>query len=150
MRWSFSTIWPAAVPSSMTVFSITREAVERIYEQARAEAPREACGMLGGSGLNATIAYSTENSDTSNVTYNIDPQEAFSVVKQMRSDKVDFVACYHSHPETEAYPSPTDKSKAGDSELVYVIVSLRRPDEPELRAYLINDGQVVELDVRID
>ena len=134
----------------MPVFSITREAVERIYAQTRAEAPREACGMLGGSGLHATIAYPTKNADTSNITYSIDPQEAFSVIKQMRADAVDFIAGYHSHPETEAFPSPTDKGKAGDSELVYVIVSLRRPDQPELRAYLIDGGEVEELDVQIN
>ncbi len=60
------------------------------------------------------------------------------------------VGIYHSHPETEAYPSPTDKGKAGDSDLVYVIVSLRRPDQPELRAYRINGGEVEEFEVRID
>ena len=134
----------------MVVFSITSEAVERIYAQARSEAPREACGMLGGSELHATTAYPTKNVDTSNVTYSIDPQEAFSVIKQMRTDAVDFIAGYHSHPETEAYPSPTDKRKAGDSDLVYVIVSLRRADEPELRAYRIDGGEVEELDVRVD
>ncbi len=133
----------------MPVFSIKHEAVENIYAQARAEAPREACGMLGGSGLEATKAYPTKNSDTSNITYSIEPQEAFSVIKRMRADNVDFIACYHSHPETEAYPSPTAKAEAGNSELVYVIVSLQRPDEPELRAYRMNGDDVEELEVRV-
>ncbi len=133
----------------MAVFKITREAVETIYAHAGRDAPREACGMLGGTGLTATIAYPTNNADTSALTYSIDPQEAFSVIKQMRSDGVDFMAAYHSHPATEAYPSPTDKAKAGDSDLVYLIVSLRFPDQPEPRAYRMFADQVEELGIEI-
>jgi proteasome lid subunit RPN8/RPN11 len=134
----------------MTTFRISGDLVDSIFTHARAEAPREACGMLGGSGATVTAVYPTNNSDTSNVTYSIDPQEAFRVVRQMRADGVDFIAVYHSHPETEAYPSPTDRDKAGDSDLIYMIVSLRRPDNSEIRAFKLNEGQVVELEMRID
>ncbi|MDP1809489.1 MAG: M67 family metallopeptidase [Actinomycetota bacterium] len=131
----------------MDTFTISQELVDRIVAHARQEAPHEVCGMLGGSGVTATRVYLTDNPDASALTYSINPREAFSVIRQMRDDGVDFIAVYHSHPATEAYPSPTDRAKAGDSDLIYVIVSLRRPDEPEIRAFKMRANRVDELQV---
>lgn len=131
-------------------FRISRELVDEMFAQARLEAPREACGMLGGTARHVKAAYPATNTDTNNVTYNIDPQEAFSIVRRMRGDGVEFIASYHSHPETEAYPSPTDRGKAGDTELIYVIFSLRSPENSEFRAFEIDKGEVTELTVQID
>ena len=129
---------------------ISRALVDEVFAHARAEAPREACGMIGGTGRNATAFYPAINTDTSNITYEIDPKEAFDIIRTMRADGVEFVAGYHSHPETEAYPSPTDRAKAGDTELIYVIVSLRHQDNSEFRAFELNKGEVTEVEVRID
>lgn len=134
----------------MDTFTISQELVDRIVAHARQEAPHEVCGMVGGSGATATRVYPTDNPDASALTYSIDPQEAFSVIRRMRDDGVDFIAVYHSHPATEPYPSPTDQAKAGDSDLIYAIVSLRRPDAPEIRAFKMNDGRVAEFKVVIE
>lgn len=131
-------------------FTISQKLIDQIVAHSREEAPYECCGMLGGSGSSVRKVYRTGNPDASELTYTIDPKEAFSVIKQMREDNVDFIGCYHSHPATEAYPSPTDKSKAGDSALIYMIVSLREPSAPVTRAYRINDDSVTELAVQVD
>jgi [CysO sulfur-carrier protein]-S-L-cysteine hydrolase len=131
------------------VFTVTQALVDKMTAQARREAPAEACGMIGGSGLTATAVYPTRNVDAARVTYSIDPAEAFSVIRQMRTDGVDFIACYHSHPETEAYPSPTDRRQAGNTDLIYLILSLRRPEQPELRAFRIVDGEVDEISLSV-
>ncbi|MCK4267577.1 MAG: M67 family metallopeptidase [Actinomycetia bacterium] len=121
-----------------------------IIEQSRRESPREACGMIGGHKQTATHVYQTENSDTSEITYKIDPSETFNVIRKMRSDQVDFIASYHSHPATEAYPSPTDIREAGDLELIYVICSLRDKNVPRIRAFKIAESRSVqELQVQI-
>ncbi len=130
-------------------FLIDSEVVEKIFDQAGSEAPREACGMLGGRGMAATAAYPAENVDASNLTYRIEPGQAFQIIREMREAEVDFIACYHSHPETEAYPSPTDRAQAGDSDLVYVIASLRDPEKREIRAFKIQNELVSELGVSI-
>ncbi len=134
----------------MDTFTINQDLADRIIAHARSGAPQEVCGLIGGSGMNGERAYATDNPDASALTYSIDPKEAFSVIRQMRADKLDFIACYHSHPATEAYPSPTDRAKAGDSDLIYVIISLRRPDAPEIRAFKIKDDLVHELRVRVE
>jgi [CysO sulfur-carrier protein]-S-L-cysteine hydrolase len=132
-----------------SVFSVSQALVDKMVEQARREAPAEACGMIGGSGLAATAVYPTRNVDAARVTYSIDPAEAFAVIRQMRTDGVEFIACYHSHPETEAYPSPTDRRQAGNTDLIYLILSLRLPDQPELRAFRIIDGEVAEIPLTV-
>lgn len=131
----------------METFSISQGLLERIIEHARSEAPHEVCGMIGGTGTQATHIYETSNPDASALTYSIDPREAFNVIRQTRADRVDFIGVYHSHPATEAYPSPTDISKAAGPELVYLIVSLRCADQPEARAFRMDAGQVEELTV---
>ncbi len=52
------------------------------------------------------------------------------------------VAIYHSHPRSAAEPSQTDINLAEYPEYLYVIVSLA--DEPDVRAWRIEDGAVSE------
>jgi len=131
----------------MDIFTIRQELADQIVSHARREAPHEVCGMIGGSGSTAERVYPTNNPDASALTYSVDPQEAFSVIRQMRDDGLDFIAGYHSHPATEAYPSPTDRAKAGESDLIYIIISLRRPEAPEIRAFKLNHDRVDEVEV---
>ena len=58
------------------------------------------------------------------------------------------VVIYHSHTATEAYPSRTDISYAGEPEAHYVLVSTRDPDATEFRSFRIVDGVVTEEPVR--
>jgi len=57
---------------------------------------------------------------------------------------------YHSHTGTEAYPSRTDISYAGEPQAHYVLVSTREPDTEEFRSYRIVDGVVTEEPVEIN
>ena len=59
------------------------------------------------------------------------------------------VVVYHSHTATEAYPSRTDISYAGEPQAHYVLVSTREPESHEFRSYRIVDGMVTEEPVEI-
>ena len=61
------------------------------------------------------------------------------------------VVIYHSHTETEAYPSLTDIAYAGEPVAHYVLVSTREEIAPatEFRSYRIIDGVVTEEEVSI-
>lgn len=133
----------------LETFFISRELHDGIVGHARRGAPHEVCGMIGGANSTAAGIYPTKNPDAGELTYSIDPREAFSVIRRMRDAELDFIAVYHSHPATEAYPSPTDRAKAGDSDLIYVIVSLRQPEKPEVRAFKMSEDRVDELAVTI-
>ena len=59
------------------------------------------------------------------------------------------VVIYHSHTATEAYPSRTDISFAGEPGAHYVLVSTREPDSEEIRSFRIVDSVVTEEEVNI-
>jgi len=116
-----------------------------ILAHARAEAPKEACGLVAGRNARATRVIRCTNAHPAAVTrYTIDPREQLRAFRDMEANGEDLVAIYHSHPATQAYPSPTDRAEAHYPEAVYVLVSLRDTD-PDLRAFEIKDGWVREV-----
>ena len=116
-----------------------------ILAHARAEAPKEACGLVAGRNARATRVIRCTNAHPAAVTrYTIDPREQLRAFRDMEGNGEDLVAIYHSHPATQAYPSPTDRAEAHYPEAVYVLVSLRDAT-PDVRAFQIRDGWVREV-----
>ncbi|HEY8862281.1 MAG TPA: M67 family metallopeptidase [Candidatus Limnocylindria bacterium] len=116
-----------------------------ILAHARAEAPKEACGLVAGRNARATRVIRCTNAHPAAVTrYTIDPREQLRAFRDMEANGEDLVAIYHSHPATQAYPSPTDRAEAHYPEAVYVLVSLRDAT-PDVRAFQIRDGWVREV-----
>ncbi len=134
----------------MDNFLIDSKIAGELIEHAKQASPKEACGMIGGHKSTASHVYPVKNIEESELTYAVDPKEAFSVIKKMRSDGVDLIASYHSHPATEAYPSPTDRAKASDLNMIYIIVSLRDPGSPQIRAFRLSEDRVVEVKVDLN
>jgi len=116
-----------------------------ILAHARAEAPKEACGLVAGRNARATRVIRCTNAHPAAVTrYTIDPREQLRAFRDMEGNGEDLVAIYHSHPATQAYPSPTDRAEAHYPKAVYVLVSLRDAT-PDVRAFQIRDGWVREV-----
>lgn len=111
---------------------------------ARAEAPLEACGIVAGRDGRATRFYPTDNAERSRTRYSVPPAELLRITREIEAREEDLYAIFHSHPETEAYPSATDIRLAFYPEAYYLILSLADPDRPVLRAFTIRDGQVTE------
>jgi proteasome lid subunit RPN8/RPN11 len=59
------------------------------------------------------------------------------------------LAIYHSHPETAARPSAEDIRLAVTPNVVYVIVSLQNRSYPYMKGFLIENGNVAEVLVKI-
>ena len=117
---------------------------DRVLAHALSEAPREACGILGGRDSVVEAVFEIVNADSSNITYMMEPKEQFRVIKQLRHLDMEMVGIYHSHPATEAYPSPTDRKLAFYPEAFYVIVSLEDSGNPLMRVFRMNEGAVSE------
>ena len=60
------------------------------------------------------------------------------------------VGIYHSHSQTEAYPSAHDVELAYYPEVFYVIVSIKDRDNPSIRSFKIVEGKVNEERVMIE
>ncbi|KOV82337.1 peptidase [Nocardia sp. NRRL S-836] len=118
---------------------------------ARRDHPDEACGVIAGpAGSDRPERFiEMENAERSPTFYRFDAGEQLKVWREMDANDEVPVVVYHSHTATEAYPSRTDISFAGEPEAHYVLVSTRDPIEHELRSYRIVDGVVTEEPVKI-
>ena len=130
-------------------FHLSRAQYDRIVAQARAEAPLECCGLIGGRGETALKVYPTRNADQSRVHYTIDPRDQMRAERDIEDVQGwEISAFYHSHPRSDAYPSPTDVSEAvqsGYSEYSrFIIVSLMNPDRPVMRCFWLRGGAISE------
>jgi proteasome lid subunit RPN8/RPN11 len=79
---------------------------------------------------------------TPETRYLIDSADVIEAVRAAADFDRELVAIYHSHPRTQANPSPTDRAEAHWPLAAYVLVSLRSPT-PELFAYRIVDRERV-------
>jgi proteasome lid subunit RPN8/RPN11 len=133
--------------------TISRAFVDAIVAQSRAEYPDECSGaILGpiGSGT-PTRLLPMINAAHSPTFYEFDPTDLLALYRDADDNDEEIVVIYHSHTETEAYPSRTDIAYAGEPGAHYVLVSSRKEIAPaiEFRSFRIIDGVVTEEEVSI-
>ena len=133
------------------MLTISRDLYEKIIAHARADHPDEACGVIAG----PTGSHRPErfipmlNAERSPTFYRFDSMEQLKVWREMDDLDEEPVVIYHSHTATEAYPSRTDVSYAGEPGVHYVLVSTRDPDRTEFRSYRIRENEVTEEPVTV-
>jgi proteasome lid subunit RPN8/RPN11 len=131
----------------MSGLFIPKDLLERIMTHCRSVYPGEACGLISGKGRIAEKVFEMTNAEHSNVSYLMEPAEQFKAMKEMRQERRDLVAIYHSHPHSVAYPSAKDVELAFYPDSLYVIAGLLIEESPELRAFEIIDGKVREVEI---
>lgn len=120
--------------------------LDEIIAHCREIYPNEACGILAGRGSVVQKVYKMTNIENSSVSYMMEPREQFIVMKELREQGLGMEAIYHSHPYSDAYPSPKDTNLAFYPDSVYVIVSLIYK-EPLIKAFEIKNGIVKEVEI---
>jgi len=131
------------------MFRIEKRYIDDMIAHAREEAPNECCGFLAGKDGRVLQFYRGTNAEQSRYRYEVDSDELYRIHRECEERGWEFVGIYHSHPSTEAYPSPTDVRRASWPEALYFVVSLRDSESPTVRAYRIVDGQVSEEELEI-
>ncbi len=130
----------------MVALFITRELLDEIIAHCKEVFPNEACGILAGKGRVVQKVYKMTNIENSGVSYMMESGEQFIVMKEIRQQGLEMSAIYHSHPQSDVYPSPKDISLAFYPDSEYVIVSLIHK-EPLIKAFEIKDGIVREVEI---
>jgi proteasome lid subunit RPN8/RPN11 len=128
---------------------IGRDLVDRIVEQARAEAPNECCGIIAAQDGRAVAVHPARNAAASPLRYEMDGMEQYRIQSAIEDAGHELGAIYHSHTKTEPKPSQTDINLAFYPEALYVIVGVAS-GEPEIRAFRIVDGEVSEQPLDIE
>jgi proteasome lid subunit RPN8/RPN11 len=89
------------------------------------------------------------NAERSPTFYRFDSGEQLRLYRQLDAADEEVIVVYHSHTATEAYPSRTDISYAGEPQAHYLLVSTRDPATEEIRSFRIVEGVVTEEPVEI-
>lgn len=135
---------------------LTKTQFNDIINHAKKEYPKECCGIVAGNVIQqsevnsqqskvVTKVYRMTNvSENPETCYFMKPEEQLKVFKEMRQLGIEMLGIYHSHAYSPAYPSQRDCELAFYPEADYIIISLRDFSNPEVRAYKILEGKIVE------
>ena len=146
---------------------LTAAALAAIYQHARADYPRECCGIVFGPKAEAVAADArpcrniqdelhAEDPAThprdARTAYNLDAPDIFALQKSLRGERPAKIV-YHSHVEVGAYFSDTDQAAARfDDEpaypVEYLVVDVREDGVREARQFAWDDAlkRYVEVD----
>lgn len=133
-------------PLASDPMQLSRRIHDEMVAHALAERPNEACGMLAAAGERLTAFFAAENEFASPMRFQIASGDQIRIYNEIDA-RGEEIAIFHSHPNTEAYPSQTDVNLAAAwPGAVWVIASLAGGD-PVLRAFSIDGAAVSELDL---
>ncbi len=132
------------------MITITRKIVEEMERHAKEECPRECCGMLAGKEQTITRIFKTKNIAESEDLYELDPLEQVKAFEEIDRLSLKLLGIYHSHPDHPCYPSGLDRSQAFYPDTVFFIISLLDFQQPHIKAFRIEKGDVIEEEIIID
>ena len=131
----------------MEVIRLTADVRAALLAHARAEAPRECCGLLLGHDLAVDECVPGTNVDPRPNRYQLDPTIHVATRRRLRGTARTIVGAYHSHPRSVPAPSPSDVAEAYYSEFIWVIVSLAVPEPEALAAFRVRDERITPVRV---
>jgi proteasome lid subunit RPN8/RPN11 len=125
---------------------MTRDVHDRILTLALRDAPKEACGVIGGKWGVARKCYPMRNVDPEPLDhYMTTPVEGYVVLREMAEDRLHPMGIWHSHPRGPASMSNEDIRYAVDPATIYIIVSPKGKGRKRIRAFRAKQGRAKEL-----
>lgn len=120
--------------------------VDAVIAHAQFTYPEEACGLLAVDAAGEVrMVYCLTNVERSQYRFTVDPNEHYRAWRHAERNGWEIGGAFHSHPFTAPHPSSTDVTGALDPTWLQLIVGLADLDDPEVRAFRIVDGEVIEL-----
>ena len=119
---------------------LPRAEADAIIAHARAEHPRECCGLLAAEGGAVVKHYPITNVYAGNDFFEMESHEQRAALDEIWEERGwDLLAIYHSHPASAPVPSrkDLDRNSCGET-MVHVIVGLAN-DEPDVRAWWLTE-----------
>jgi [CysO sulfur-carrier protein]-S-L-cysteine hydrolase len=129
---------------------LKQNVAEEILHSARTAPLVEACGLLAGRDGVITKALPARNTAGQPATaYEIQPEELFRMMREIRCHGLELLGIYHSHPEGDNVPSERDVARAYYPDAAYLILSPNEKARKPILAFSIRDGLVSELEIQI-
>ena len=130
---------------TMDQIKIPKVSIEIMIKQALNELPHECCGLLLGKNGKIKRTLPMRNTEPSPETYFMDPSQQVEVFTDMEEKGEKLVGIYHSHPKGPSTPSGADLKMAFHQDAVYIVISLEKKNNPELKAFILEKGSFKEV-----
>lgn len=114
-----------------------------LSEYSENQKPNESCALLFGKDNTVMDLFLTENIEKSSVNFTISNKQLIEGYKIAEEKNMEVIGIFHSHPDSEAYPSNTDKKFMQSNPVVWVIYS---GINKNFRAYFL-ESEIAEIPI---
>ncbi len=134
----------------MECIVLTQKEKDKLVAHAIEQQPSESCAMLLGKKIgdtwNVKEVFLTQNIDNSQTNFTISPEELLKGYQLAEKMNLELVGVFHSHPNSDATPSDTDRKFMQNNPVPWIIFS---GVTNSLKVYLL-DSDLVEISIKID
>ena len=128
---------------------ISNSDVKALIEHAKSEDPKESRALLIGSeteeGWNVKEIFLTENMDDSKVNFTISPEQELEVDTIAKKKDMEIVCIFHSHPNSDASPSNTDRKFMNVNPFPWIIYSY---ETDEMNCFILKNKNIEQLTIK--
>lgn len=114
-----------------------------LSEYSENQKPNESCALLFGKDNTVMDLFLTENIEKSPVNFTISSKQLIEGYKIAEEKHMQVIGIFHSHPDSEAYPSNTDKKFMQSNPVAWIIYS---GINKNFRAYFL-ESEIVEIPI---
>ena len=111
----------------MECIVLAQKEKDKLVAHAIKQQPNESCAMLLGEKIdgawNVKEVFLTENIDKSQTNFTISPEELLKGYQLAEKMHLELVGVFHSHPNSDATPSDTDKKFMQNNPVPWIIFS---------------------------
>ena len=103
---------------------ILKQSDKKILSQySENQKPNESCAILFGKNNQVLDIFLAENIDESPINFTISNEQLLEGYRIAEDKKMDVIGIFHSHPNSDAFPSNTDKKFMQSNPVVWIIYS---------------------------
>ena len=135
--------------NSVKEIILNQEQIDILIEHSTKSHPNESCAMLLGTydnqQWNVKEVFLTNNMEKSETNFTISPEELLHGHQLAEKKQLELVGVFHSHPNSSAIPSDTDKKFMKGNPVPWIIHSVMNND---IAAFVL-DTSVEEISIKI-
>lgn len=114
-----------------------------LSEYSENQKPNESCAILFGKDNQVLDLFLTENIEESPINFTISNKQLIQAYSIAEEKKLEVVGIFHSHPDSDAFPSNTDKKFMQSNPVVWIIYS---GINKNFKAYVL-ESEIVEIPI---